>query len=194
MSAMDLQAARSELKSFIEKQKSDFLGNPSFTALEKTICNKVDEVVLEIWRGTPSLATRGFALFAIGGYGRGGLHPESDLDLLLFFHRHPHSLLTSERLAAYVGYDRNQVGRSLDLLTDAGLLTRSQNSTHAARMYVLQTPGTGWLVALLDIASTREGRRSLLDAMKEASDVETPNNQSTPSDALPFMPPRTKAS
>src|ERR1051325_8227043 len=82
---MDLQAAPRGLKSFLEKQKSDFLDNPSFRALEKTICDKVDEVVLEIWRGVPRLTSRGFALFAIGGYGRGGLHPESDLDLLLFF-------------------------------------------------------------------------------------------------------------
>src|SRR5262249_51177570 len=84
------------------------------------------------------------------------------------FHRHPHALLTSERLAAYVGYDLQQVGRSLDILTDAGLLNRSQNPTHAARMYVLQTPPSGWLRALIDMASTRDGRRNLLDAMKEA--------------------------
>lgn len=37
-------------------------------------------------------------------------HP-CDLDLLLFFNRHPRALLTSERLAAYVGYDLNQIGR-----------------------------------------------------------------------------------
>ena len=92
-------------------------------------------------------------------------HP-CDLDLLLFFYRHPRAILTSERLAAYVGYDLNQLARSLDLLADAGLLERSQNPTHAARLYVLKTPATGWLRSVLDIASTREGREKLIRTMK----------------------------
>lgn len=99
----------------------------------------------------------------------GTLRHPCDLDLLLFFHWHPRSLLTSERLAAYVGYDLNQTARSLDLLTEAGLLERSQNPTHAARMYLLKTPETGWLGSLLTIASTREGRWNLLEAMRQAS-------------------------
>ena len=99
----------------------------------------------------------------------GTLRHPCDLDLLLFFHRHPRSLLTSERLAAYVGYDPNQIARSLDLLTEAGLLERSQNPTHGARMYLLKTPETGWLGSLLAIASTREGRWNLLEAMRQAS-------------------------
>jgi hypothetical protein len=80
-------------------------------------------------------------------------HP-CDLDLVLFFCRHPRVLLTTERLAAYVGYDLNQVERSLDLLTEAGLLERSQNPTQAARMYVLETPDSAWLVSLLKLAMT----------------------------------------
>jgi DNA-binding MarR family transcriptional regulator len=110
-------------------------------------------------------------------------HP-CDLDLLLFFHRHPQALLTGDRLAAYVGYDLNQTARSLDLLTEAGFLRRSQNPTHAARMYVLQTPAAGWLASLIDIASTPEGRRSLLDAMKEASEADASDSESTQSDVL----------
>lgn len=94
-------------------------------------------------------------------------HP-CDLDLLVFFHRHPRAILTSERLAAYVGYDLNQLASSLDLLAGAGLLERSQNPTHAARLYVLKTPETGWLASVLDIASTREGREKLIQTMKEA--------------------------
>jgi hypothetical protein len=101
----------------------------------------------------------------------GVLQHACDLDLILFFHRHPCALLTSDRLAAYVGYDLNQVGRSLDRLTDAGLVERTQNPTHAARMYVLKTPESGWLTSVLDIASTRPGRRDLIQAMKEAAPV-----------------------
>src|SRR5262245_52813414 len=98
-------------------------------------------------------------------------HP-CDLDLLLFFRRHPSSLLTTELLAAYVGYDLNQVGRSLDVLTEAGLLDRSPIPTHAARMYrmyVFKAPQGGWLTSLLEIASTPEGRKRLLDVIHEVT-------------------------
>ncbi len=80
-------------------------------------------------------------------------HP-CDLNLVLFFCRHPRALLTTERLAGYVGYDLNQVERSLDLLTEAGLLERSQNPTQAARLYVLKTPDSTWLASLRKLAAT----------------------------------------
>ena len=118
-------------------------------------------------------------------------HP-CDLDLLVFFHRHPRSILTSERLAAYVGYDLNQLARSLDLLTDAGLLERSQNPTHAARLYVLQTPETGWLASVLDIASTREGRKKLIQSMKEAAEHEAANPPAGHDDESAFVRQRVK--
>jgi hypothetical protein len=72
-------------------------------------------------------------------------HP-CDLDLLLFFHRHPRVLMTTERLAAYVGYDVKQIGRSLDTLLGAAVLQRSPNPTHEARLYFLRVGADeGWL-------------------------------------------------
>ena len=38
-----------------------------------------------------------------------------ELDLLVFLHRHPRSLLTSEQLAAFAGYDMKQVAKALDV-------------------------------------------------------------------------------
>ena len=90
-----------------------------------------------------------------------------DLDLLRFFRRHPQTLLTSEQLAACVGYEVQQVGRSLDTLLGAGLVTRSQSPRSAARMYLLTSGGTlgGWLESLLEVAATQEGRRGLIKAL-----------------------------
>jgi DNA-binding MarR family transcriptional regulator len=92
-----------------------------------------------------------------------------DLDLLLFFYRHPRAYLIGERLAQYVGYDLPQIGRSLDTLSTAGLLRRSPDSSRPVRLYVL-TPGSalgGWVASLLRFAATREGRLAVIHVLKQ---------------------------
>jgi hypothetical protein len=91
-----------------------------------------------------------------------------DLDLLLFFYRHPRALLTGEQLVVYLGYDREQVAKSLEGLIEAGLVTRSQNPSHSARLYVLD-PGTlpdGLLFSFLKIAATRQGRQEVMRLLR----------------------------
>jgi biotin operon repressor len=89
----------------------------------------------------------------------GAIREACDLDLLLFFHRHPRALLTGEELAASLGYDRERIANSIEGLIEAGLLTRSQSPSHAAQLYALELGGDlGPLSSLLRIASTREGR------------------------------------
>jgi hypothetical protein len=94
-------------------------------------------------------------------------HP-CDLDLLLFFYRHPRAFLIVERLAQYVGYDLPRVTQSLETLITAGLLRQSPDSSLPARLYVL-APGSTvgeWLSSLLGFAATRPGRLAVIQALK----------------------------
>lgn len=97
-------------------------------------------------------------------------HP-CDLDLLLFFFKHPNCLLRSETLAAFLGYENKVMSESLDSLLGAGLLSRAQTPAHAARLYVLAaTPDTHeWLPGIVSAASTRAGRLALRQALADGS-------------------------
>lgn len=92
-----------------------------------------------------------------------------DLDLLLFFYRHPRTVLSSERLALYIGHELSEVARSLETLIAAELLMRVQGPTRGARMYVLTSGGPlgGWIDTFLRLASTRDGRLGVLAALAE---------------------------
>jgi len=90
-----------------------------------------------------------------------------DLDLLVFFAKHPRTLLTSERLARLLGYQLKEIAQSLDVLLGAGFLTRTQDLARRARMYVF-APGVAndeSLPAIVEFASTREGRLALRRAV-----------------------------
>jgi hypothetical protein len=87
-----------------------------------------------------------------------------ELELLRFLQRHPRTLLTSEQIAVFVGYDMKQVAKSIEVFIEAGLLGRTKNRLHAARMYSLILDGQqeDGLTALLELAGTKHGRRDLL--------------------------------
>lgn len=115
-----------------------------------------------------------------------GLTRACDLDLLIFFARHPKALLASESLASFIGYDLKNIADSLDVLMAAGLLARVQTPAHAARLYVFAPDDThgDWLPSLVALASTREGRLALRrglrrgrrDADREATPRDTPES------------------
>jgi len=105
-----------------------------------------------------------------------GIRDACDLDLLLFFYRHPRALLTSEQFIAWLGYDREQIAKSLARLIEAGLVTRSQNPSHAAGLYVLELRGEPGelLSSLLNVATTREGRQGVMRLLESGRDRPRP--------------------
>lgn len=98
-----------------------------------------------------------------------------DLDLLVFFAQHPRTLMSSEQLARLLGYPLKEIARSLDALIAADFLRRTQTPRHPARMYVFTTGGAngGSLSAVVELASTREGRLALRRALTLSSEGRT---------------------
>ena len=106
----------------------------------------------------------------------GVLNHVCDLDLLIFFARHPRSLVSSESLAGLLGWDLKEIADSLEVLLSAGFLTRVQIPAHEARLYVFAAnattdgPASEWLPRLMAFASTREGRLALMQGLRHRRD------------------------
>ncbi len=99
------------------------------------------------------------------------LRHRCDLDLLVFFARHHRTLLSNERLAAFLGYGVQEIAASLELLREAGFLVRTPHTRRDAHLYVLAetAPGAGWLPVLTRLAGTRDGRLALLSILPRAN-------------------------
>lgn len=104
---------------------------------------------------------------------------QTDVDLLLFFFRHPNALLTVEFLAAAVGHHRAQVEESLEGLIDAGLIQRVKGRTVAAHSFLFRPAAQESVVALLQIASSRPGRLALLEALQQRAANDAPQAKGT---------------
>ena len=85
-----LSATSNPIKLFRDtlKQANDaleyrFRDNESVVSLVAHRAQFIDELLLHAWRHTVGEDDHGIALVAVGGYGRGELHPHSDIDIML---------------------------------------------------------------------------------------------------------------
>jgi hypothetical protein len=93
-----------------------------------------------------------------------------DLDVLIFFLRHPSVLLTVDDLASRVGYDVHDVGASIEVLIAKGLLEyskeRAESRQSEAVLYRFMLRRWDAIRGpLLWLASSADGRRSLRRAL-----------------------------
>jgi [protein-PII] uridylyltransferase len=72
---------RDALKTAQQQLKDAFLQRTPVTELVHRRAQLIDELLRTIWRRTIPGANHDIALVAVGGYGRGELHPGSDIDL-----------------------------------------------------------------------------------------------------------------
>jgi len=78
-----LQRWRQLLQAGSESLKQQFLANQSIEKLVEDRAHLVDRLIIRAWQSFSSKREASMALIAVGGYGRGELHPGSDIDLLL---------------------------------------------------------------------------------------------------------------
>ncbi|HEY8521789.1 MAG TPA: [protein-PII] uridylyltransferase [Gammaproteobacteria bacterium] len=99
---------REVLKAASESQRQRFLQNEPVENLVRERAAVVDQLIVSAWQHyAPELVER-VDLVAVGGYGRGELHPQSDIDLLVL-------------LDGALGDADEAVGRFLTFLWDIGL-------------------------------------------------------------------------
>ena len=86
-----------------------FLDNDRIERLVAARSDLVDKVIVAVWRYFAAAAAENADLVAVGGYGRGELHPHSDIDLLVLLDE------------GAVGDADEAIGRFLTFLWDIGL-------------------------------------------------------------------------
>ena len=111
----------------------------------------LDDIVREAWSKVERLSARA-DLVAVGGYGRGELHPHSDIDLLVLLSRRP-VRADEERLGAFVRelWDTGlQVGHSVRSIRDATRAARNDLTVMTNYLEVRLLSGEGELLRRLD--------------------------------------------
>jgi len=117
------------------------------------------------------------------------LRDPCDLDLLLFFVRHPRALLSSDQIAVLLGYPVKRLADSLDVLVTADLLSCRQKPNGVARLYVFsERVSPDWLSSLVELASARAGRLALCNALDDRRKGKPPSRGSSPAQIKHLKP------
>jgi [protein-PII] uridylyltransferase len=74
---------RAALQAASDNIKERFIAGESITSLVRLRANVVDCILVNLWREHGDASTTEAALVAVGGYGRGELHPSSDIDIVV---------------------------------------------------------------------------------------------------------------
>ncbi len=115
-----LQASRQQLK-------EHFLDNTPATELVHGRAQVIDQLLIHVWRRLVAIAppdhkttTNDIALIAVGGYGRGELHPGSDIDLLILLQNdnHVHYQARLEQFLMFLWDMGLEVGHSVRSLQE----------------------------------------------------------------------------
>ncbi len=151
------EVCRTLIQSSQDELRDRFLAEENVEVLVRARALFIDSLLRSMWQHllTPALAAK-LALAAVGGYGRGELHPQSDVDILI---------LTpgGESLSAD---ERGQLEQLITFLWDIGLEVGHSVRT-AAECAEESAADVGTMTTLLE-ARLLAGNPALLDEMRAA--------------------------
>lgn len=152
----DLERLRAAIAEFSERQAQAFRDAAPVRDLLAERAQAFDGWLATLWRQTMAEAD-GLSLFAVGGYGRGELHPQSDIDILIFAATEPDAA-TRSRIERFVSnlWD-------LNLRPGHAVRTAAQCTEAASDLSVC----TSMMEARL-IAGVGDAARQLADAIAPA--------------------------
>jgi [protein-PII] uridylyltransferase len=148
------EAYRELLRQGTEELKARFQAEEPVEELVHARAALVDTILRQVWREQFAAGDARWALIAVGGYGRGELHPCSDIDLLLLV------------AAPLDEVQRTQVERLIAFLWDIGLEVGHSVRT-AAQCAEESAADVSVMTTLLD-ARLLAGSEALLARMREA--------------------------
>ena len=189
-------AYRELLRHAHEELKARFLAEEPVEGLVHARATLVDIVLREVWRTHSVAGTSGWALVAVGGYGRGELHPCSDIDILVLVPFEPDAAGRGmvERLVTFLWDIGLEVGHSVrtveecaqESTADVSVMTTliearllSGNEELVAAMRVALAPDRVWPVKEFFEAKVREQTERHVKANDTAYNLE-PNVKTGP--------------
>lgn len=135
---VDLNAIRIGIKSQLKSQSNEWLtpfsAETSADSVDNALrirCQCVDDALIALWKALEMPS--GYALVAVGGYGRGELFPFSDVDVLILIDHEPDAVNT-EKLETFCGS-----GWDIGLEIGHSVRTLDQCVEEAAKDITVQT-------------------------------------------------------
>src|ERR1700736_584733 len=151
-------AYREYLRQAHEELKARFLAEDPIEDLVHARAALIDVVLREAWRTQHLVDVESWALVAVGGYGRGELHPCSDIDIMLLVPEPPDALGRGnvERLVTFLWDIGLEVGHSVRTVDECVQESTADVSVMTTLLEARQLAGSSSLVAQMRDALSPE--------------------------------------
>jgi [protein-PII] uridylyltransferase len=147
-----VKAFREALKTAGEQLGERFRRNEIIETLVEARAHVIDEVILACWKQFAAGALDAADLVAVGGYGRGELHPQSDIDLMILLQNA--SSKTDDAIGRFLTFLWDiglEVGHSVRTLDDCEAQARADVTVLTTLMETRLLQGRGMLFAELPV-------------------------------------------